>query len=298
MKSSKYEFAMATDKGVVKPINEDRGLYKADLDHEGNTIAICAVADGMGGLAAGDIASGIAIQYLHQWWEERIPAIFTEEARLDSKRNSSRTINLKLSSKLPLFLEMVDSELTRVFHQINDTLIMEGEQRGKKIGTTLSVFFLYKDDYLIKHIGDSRIYQVNRHLEQLTEDHSWVAEQLRKGRLTPTEAKNHPSRHILTECLGVKERIEPYIYHSFFKGDETILVCSDGFYTMVEEFVWFNYLQTVKKKNHKLQIATETLVSMANNGGGLDNITVILVNANFQKKNWIRDIFRKINNHD
>ena len=281
-----FDIKLGSDPGLVKPVNEDRGYFQQEFDGQGNIVALCVVADGMGGLEAGERASEIATEYLTQWWEERVKVLISEFNglhRFFSEVRSNVTMELQENTRQLILqtkpLEKVAQELDRVFAQINDTLILEGRQLGKRIGTTLSVFFLYGQDYIIKHIGDSRIYSVTEQAELLTEDHSWVALQVKKGRLTAEEAKHHPSRHVLTQCLGVNDSISPFLRYGTLQGDELILLCSDGFYTMVDEGQWLKYLEQAKIKSQDLQTTLDNLVALANQNGGHDNITIIIVNG-------------------
>jgi len=297
MKKWVLDIKLGSDPGRVKPVNEDRGYFQQDFDSQGNNIAICAVADGMGGLEAGERASEITTQYLYRWWEERVKVLISEFNDLHNPfydQKSNVTMELNENNRQPLLqstpLEKVAQELDQVFTQINNALILEGRQMGKRIGTTLSVLFLYGQDYVIKHIGDSRIYRVTGQAELLTEDHSWVANQVKMGRLTAEEAKHHPSRHVLTQCLGVNDNISPFLGHGTLHGDELILLCSDGFYTMVEEIQWLKYLKQFRTKAHDLQTTLDQLVALANQNGGHDNITIILVkgiNDNKGKMSYI-----------
>ena len=140
---------------------------------------------------------------------------------------------------------------------------------------------------MIKHIGDSRIYRVKGSAEQLTEDHSWVAVQVKNGRMSAEEAKHHDSRHVLTQCLGVNDKIMPYVSYGSLSGSDQILLCSDGFYTMVEEEQWLKYFSLPKTKSQDLQATANTLVDLANHSGGYDNITVVLfANMENEKQSW------------
>ena len=286
MKQWVLDIKLGSDLGRIKPVNEDRGYFQQDFDSQGNNVAICAVADGMGGLEAGERASEIAIQYLYRWWEERVKFLISEYNSMHrrlNEENSNVTMELNENNRQtilqPVPLEKVAHEFDGVFAQINNALILEGRQMGKRIGTTLSVIFIYGQDYVIKHIGDSRIYRVTGRAELLTEDHSWVALQVKKGQLTAEEAKQHPSRHVLTQCLGVNDSISPFLRYGTLQGDELILLCSDGFYTMVDEGQWLKYLEQAKIKSQDLQTTLDKLVALANQNGGHDNITIIIVNG-------------------
>lgn len=288
MKELRYQTAFATDTGKIKPVNEDRGFHRVNIDEKGIPIVLSAVADGMGGLSAGEWASQTAIKYLNQWWVEKGEgtafALSADQASSNGLITMLLDENTKLLMRKSKLLENAAQELEQIFFKINDALIYEGGNLGKRIGTTLSVFFLYGNDYAIVHIGDSRIYKVSNQVELLTEDHSWIYQQVQKGLLSVNDAKNHPSRHILTQCLGVNDKIIPFIGYGSLHQNELILVCSDGFYTMVEEEEWSGYWLESQKKSHHLQKAADTFVSLANQNGGHDNITVVLVKSQSEKR--------------
>lgn len=279
-----YEIALASDTGKIKPVNEDRGFYRIDINEEGIPIVFCAVADGMGGLDAGERASQIAIDYLIQWWEERKSRPYLEATHMESM---TLTLDENPRMRSSTLMKKVTQELEQVFLQINDALLHEGAQYSKRIGTTLSVLFLYGHDYILKHIGDSRIYKVSHQVELLTEDHSWVAQQVQQGRISDEDAKHHPSRHILTQCLGVTDKIMPFVGYGSLQVNELIIVCSDGFYTMVEEEQWFRYCLESQKESQDLRKTADTLLSFANQNGGHDNITLVLVKGEGNKKGII-----------
>ena len=143
------------------------------------------------------------------------------------------------------------------------------------MGTTLIVTLIYRGRIYIGHIGDSRVYRIRQNIfRQLTKDHSYVQNLVKQGAITLEEAKTHPQKNILLKVLGPEEKIEPdIITKGFVKGD-IIFVCSDGLYNMVDDRYIY---ETIMKNIFNVNVACKKLIDKANNNGGLDNISVILV---------------------
>jgi protein phosphatase len=201
------------------------------------------VADGMGGAQAGEVASRIAV-----------------ESFRDGLDDSSEP-----EEALAALARVANARIHELSHS-------HAEQAG--MGTTLTAIYVGERDVSIAHVGDSRAYRLrDGELVRLTEDHSLVDELLRQGRLTPEEAVEHPQRSVITRALGPEGVVEvdtrSYIAHD---GD-VYLLCSDGLTTMLPE----ERLTDVLLANRSLRDAGEALIAAANEAGGRDNITVVLV---------------------
>jgi serine/threonine protein phosphatase PrpC len=187
----------------------------------------------------------------------------------------------------------IDSQLETVFNTINLKIKTYGSMTGQKSGTTLTVLFICKDRLFIKHIGDSRVYLINSGIKKLTKDHSWVTEEVLAGRLTADEARVHPKRNILTQCLGVKDEIITFTIEGSVEAQDSFLVCSDGFYGYFSESeIYSRYTAGVKDKI-KLQDFVCTMVDQVISKGAHDNVSVILVRQVTGCKNK-NSIFNKI----
>lgn len=230
------KYAGLSDRGKVRSNNEDCYLLKGGL---------WAVADGMGGHAAGEVASSLAIRSL-----EKLP------------HNSSCT---------EVFESLVDS-----FKQANRSIYGRGkdtpEQKG--MGTTLTVAALCEQEILIAHIGDSRAYVLrNGALTQITSDHTLVADMLKQGQLEADKVAGSAFRNILTKALGTDETVEPEITRYPMNDVQKLLLCTDGLYTSVDHK---NIQDLLAAQDEPASICGH-LVSEANAGGGRDNITVVVV---------------------
>jgi PPM family protein phosphatase len=201
------------------------------------------VADGMGGAQAGEVASRIAIES----FQDGLQGAASPEAAL--------------------------AELTqRANAHIHELSHSNAEQAG--MGTTLTAVYVGEREVSIAHVGDSRAYRLRDGvLERLTEDHSLVDELLRQGRLTPEEALEHPQRSVITRALGPEGAVEVDTRSYTARGGDVYLLCSDGLTTMLAE----DRLAELLLAHASLREAGEALIAAANEAGGRDNITVVLL---------------------
>ncbi len=234
------EVGARSDVGMIRSGNEDnffvdtrRGLF--------------IVADGMGGHAAGEVASEMAVQIVTR---ELSAAALADDGITEKVAQSLRTAN----------------------RAIYDRTIAEVDKQG--MGTTASVLMLGEDKYLIGQVGDSRVYLLrDGALRQLTKDHSYVQEQVDAGYLTPEQARYHPYSNVITRCVGAGEAVEPDTYTGPVKVGDLYLVASDGLTGMVDD----RRLQQLLLARSTTQRIVEALISEANGRGGLDNITAIVI---------------------
>ena len=228
------ESAGKTDPGRVRRRNEDAFVVDPPL---------FAVADGMGGAQAGEVASRLAA------------AAFREYREADELAPEER-------------VQAIIKEANR---RIYDRARTDSEVSG--MGTTVTAALLSDGGVVIGHVGDSRAYRIrDGRLEQLTEDHSLVADLMRSGRLTPEEAEGHPQRSVITRALGTDPDVDVDTLVIEAAAGDLFLLCSDGLSTMVSEP---DVLRTVERAN-TLDEAARDLVRAANTGGGEDNVTVVL----------------------
>jgi PPM family protein phosphatase len=218
-------------------VNAERGVF--------------VVADGMGGHAAGEVASLMAVQ-----------AVITELADLKTIDDEGKAGN-KLSDSL-----------RTANRNIHDRMLAEADKQG--MGTTASVLVLDQKRYLIGQVGDSRVYLLrDGSLQQITKDHSYVQEQVDAGFLTPEQAKYHPYSNVITRCVGASDSVEPDVYRGEIKVGDIFLVASDGLTGMVDDRRIHALLMSRAEPERKVH----SLISEANGRGGLDNITAIVVHV-------------------
>lgn len=148
----------------------------------------------------------------------------------------------------------------------------QSEKELNGMGTTLDVCLIYNNKMYIGHIGDSRVYRIRKELmRKITKDHSYVQTLIEDGKITKEEAFHHPKKNMLTKALGCTKEVEPDVYTKTFIKDDIILMCSDGLTNMIKEEEIYNIIKQDKEN------ATENLVKQANDNGGYDNITVVII---------------------
>ena len=225
--------ASLTDTGRKRRHNEDAYVVEPPL---------FAVADGMGGAQAGELASSLAAAALKDVQE---PGGGGEE-RVD---------------------ELIQQANRRVYERQSQDAAASG------MGTTMTVALVEDGRVAIGHVGDSRAYLIRGlSLEQLTEDHSLVAELVRSGKLSPEEAEGHPQRSVITRALGTDPDVDVDTFSVETRPGDLFLICSDGLTSMVDDDM---IMTEVASNRDDLRSAAKALVRAANNGGGEDNITVV-----------------------
>lgn len=240
-----------TDVGCVRKHNEDSFLAAPEL-------GLYVVADGLGGHAAGEVASRIVV--------ERVAQFVAETTEKD------RTWPLEYDTTLSF-----DGNRLKVALLLSDQAIADDIRRNPEretMGSTVVACLLSGAKATLAHVGDSRAYILNKEeIRQVTRDHSWVAEQVANGILTPSEARVHPFRNVITQALGNGGDLEIEVQELELGKSDRLLLCSDGLSGMVGDAqIW-----DIVKQSPDLQTAVETLITVARDNGGEDNITAVLV---------------------
>jgi len=209
---------------------------------------IFVVADGMGGHAAGEVASEMAVRFVAR--DLGSLKGLSDDLVAERMRVSIRTAN----------------------NSIFQRTLTEHDKRG--MGTTVTALVLYDTRFLIGQVGDSRCYLLREgRLTQITKDHSYVQEQVDAGYLTPEQARAHPYSNVITRCVGANSDVMPDVYVGAVRPKDVFLLASDGLTGMLED----HQLAEVLHADRMPQEQVDDLVSEANRHGGLDNITAIIV---------------------
>lgn len=250
--NSGLAWSLRSDRGLVRESNEDCALV-VDCD-DGESETLFMVADGLGGYAAGEVASRLAVETAASAWRSSFDRPI--KARL---RNSFRVANQAIFDEA-----------------------LSAHQNG--MATTLTALVVSHEMAWVAHIGDSRCYHIRgRRVEQLTTDHSQVAEMMRRGLISPAEAASHPARSVLTRCLGREFTITPDITQRTLAKDDVLLLCSDGLWDLVSPQEMALALENEDgDPSNQLANVVEELNKLAIYRGAPDNVTIMIVRVEKQ----------------
>ena len=231
-----------TDTGALREMNQD--YFFASDDPVGNLPNLYIVADGMGGHKAGDYAS--------RYTTQRVVASVSRDPG-----------------------EEPVSIIKEAINTANKILIEEAAEDESKqgMGTTLVVASIIDGKLYVANVGDSRLYIVNDNIRQVTRDHSLVAEMVRLGEVDVAAAREHPDKNIITRAIGAKENVEADFFEVELQEGDRIVICTDGLTNMVEDEV----IRNIVSCDISIAEKTELLVKTANQNGGRDNITVMII---------------------
>lgn len=231
-----------TDVGRKRSMNQD--YFYSNENTVGSFRNLFIVADGMGGHKAGDHASRLCV-------EEMVASV------KETKHTTPVTI----------FEEAVNRANYAIYRESVEHIEFEG------MGTTMVACTFQEDMMYVANIGDSRLYLIRDKIEQITDDHSLVEELVKNGNLTESEARVHPQKNIITRALGTENLVSADFFEVPVKTGDIILLCSDGLSNMLDD----DDMEYILKHSDTLEKAGGTLISRANQNGGEDNITAVLV---------------------
>lgn len=245
------EIARLTDVGQRRDHNED--AIASDPE-----IGLVVLADGMGGYKAGEVASEMAILTIIAELKEHM-------VNCPPGQNDPDT---DMQREARLLIDAVAKANESIYH------VSQSQPQCAGMGTTLVVGLFTNDRILVGHIGDSRMYRLRAgELQQITEDHSLLQEQIRSGLITPEQARESHNKNLVTRALGVDPQVELELHEYEVLPGDLYLLCSDGLTDLVEDE---DIHLTMTALGANLELAAHQLVEMANDNGGKDNISVIL----------------------
>ena len=249
-----FTVSSLTHKGMKRDGNEDSFCVLIENDSPAYSSGLMIVADGMGGHQAGEIASSMAV---------------------DGVVDSFENFVLKENDSFKKKVKDATSFLVKSIEKVNlDIYKASKKPETEGMGTTLTTLLFIENIAIIGHVGDSRIYLLRgNEFKQITIDHTWVEGEVKEGRLTADEAITHPMRNILSRAIGNNQKVKVDTDILNLKQGDIILFCSDGLNAMLDDLTIKDIIST-----NKPQQACDLLINEANANGGLDNITVGVIN--------------------
>jgi len=237
-----------TDKGLIREINEDNWYVNEPSPTSKTFYAI--VADGMGGHNAGEVASNIATTTISEYINNR----YSDKLSYDELKG--------------MLLKAVEEANTKIFAES----LHSKERTG--MGTTLVMCFVINNKVIVTHVGDSRVYIVRKNtIYKITKDHSLVAQLVEEGKITEKEALNHPQKNVITRALGTDTMVDIDMCEFDLYDGDYILLCTDGLSNMLTD----EEILTTITESENVIISPKNLVDRANENGGNDNITAVVL---------------------
>lgn len=243
-----FQYVVESDTGKIREVNEDSVAVLKRPDG----LILALVADGMGGHKAGDVASKMTTDQLSRYFLEDGEEAFST---LDNKKKW-------LSDRVQL-----------INRSVYDHSMAHLECKG--MGTTLIAALLEGDEGVLCHIGDSRAYLINESIEQITRDHSYVNVLVDSGEISQEEAEEHPKKNWIVRALGTEADIERELIHFSIAGSSYLLICSDGLSNKIPK----EELASIVRATAPLSQKGQELVTVANDRGGEDNISFVLLSS-------------------
>ncbi len=254
-----YIIAASSDVGISKNVNQDSLLVEEAVSDKG-PVLFAAICDGMGGLANGEYASAIMTYALSEWFENVFPNVLsyvTDMPSLDDLKEGLTSTIIDTDRALKNFAF---------------------EHGGAAVGTTITGVLLVGNEYFTVNVGDSRVYKIGKTAVQLTHDHSLVQRMQDDGEITAEEARHHPRRNVLLQCVGATGDVVPDYTTGTFGNDELFMLCCDGFRHELSNEEFAHYLSPQRLKTEAdLKKAAVGCINLNKKRMEKDNISVVLI---------------------
>lgn len=251
-----YIAAADTDIGITKQVNQDSVCVKTARCPQGKA-ALIMVCDGMGGLSKGELASAAVIRSFSDWFEYDLPY----ELENWSWKKAGKDVENRL-------------------RRLNDKIVGHGQKHGIQLGTTCTGILAFNSGMMTFHVGDSRIYKLSGSLDILTEDHTFVNREVKRGNMTPEEALKDPRRNALTQCVGVTGSVTPDISFGSIDFGANYMICSDGFrHVITEEEIYKNLSPNRVTTKSAMQAKLRGLIDTVKKREERDNISAVMFRA-------------------
>lgn len=268
----------ATDLGRYRELNEDSLLVldlRQSFESIGTHIGLYAVSDGMGGEAAGEVASRISVRAVAEWISDRLISASLKSTHGSQVFEPTQTGSLLLANDTGTDIRPAQLLMDAVRHANSEVLdYAHYHPTTRGLGATLTAVLLVGNTLTVAHVGDSRCYILSQSgLEQITEDHSLVERMVRRGELTREEARSHPNRNIIYRSIGSREDLDVQLESRILRRGDLVLLCSDGLNGMLMD----EEIEAIMKKSQDPWYVSKELVVAANASGGEDNVSVIVI---------------------
>lgn len=251
----RYTATADTDVGISKSTNQDSVLIKHASTDIGEVL-MAIVCDGMGGLAKGELASATVIREFARWFDEDLPF------ELDN-----------------LDMQVIGGKWSLMLKDLNLKILEYGTEHGTSLGTTFSGILFVGNQYVIAHVGDTRVYQIGSSLNQLTTDQTFVAREISRGTMTAEQAKTDKRRNLLLQCVGASKTVEPQVICGMVERGAYML-CSDGFRHEITEAEMYESLNPINFMNkNAMHSNARYLIEQVKSRNERDNISVVLIKA-------------------
>jgi serine/threonine protein phosphatase PrpC len=251
-----YTGSAVTDVGIVKKTNQDSLTLKIAHTNFG-ILSMAVVCDGLGGLSMGEVASGNLVMAFDKWFKANY-------YRDDINWNE----------------DFIRKEWETLVFDMNKKIIEYGNNNGCKLGTTVTAAMFVNDRFYCIHVGDSRLYEIDKAVAQLTKDQTVVAREVEQGILTPEQALTDSRRNVLLQCVGVTQTLMPQFISGNVKQCATYLLCSDGFRHEINDREIYDMCRYIKGRTpEEIQGNLSRLIELDKSRGERDNISAILIQA-------------------
>ncbi|MBR6395251.1 MAG: serine/threonine-protein phosphatase [Ruminococcus sp.] len=253
-----YIVAADTDVGIARNINQDSVCIKtANFEH--GKAALAMVCDGMGGLSRGEFASAVVTKSFSDWFEKDFP----REIEFWNWEKAGKAVRERIK-------------------KLNTKLINYGKRNNIQLGTTATGIIAVNNQMMTFHVGDTRMYKLSYRLVQLTEDHTFVNREVKRGNMTPAQAKKDPRRNALTQCIGVQGDVNPDIRFGNIESGTNYMVCSDGFrHVLTDDDIYEDLAPDIASNRITMMAKMRKLIELVKIRKEKDNISVVMFRAEF-----------------
>lgn len=253
----KYIGLALTDTGISKKTNQDSICLNIAETKQHGQVVLAMICDGMGGLSKGELASATVIKEFAKWFDIQLPI---------------RLQHFKIHE--------IAREWDQLIKELNTKILEYGEQNRCTLGTTLTALLMIKDKYLIAHVGDTRVYKITSNIELVTEDQTFVAREVRRGRMTSEQAASDSRKNMLLQCVGASKNVTPEMLFGEVEQDTVYMICSDGFRHKISNQEMLQYLQvSAMYTKEQMKINGKYLINLVKERNEKDNISVVLVKS-------------------